>query len=609
MFKFSAQNFWAGLAVLMACSTGLQAQIWVGGDAQCDHQSIQDALDAVLLGTDTQIRIANNIPEGEYIENLNFDYDLTEMITIYGGYETCQGNATNTPSVVNGNDQGPVFNISGGNPSQRVTIILRDLVFRNGQADGSGRAGGINLSSVNTSFILRDLSINNNMGIKGGGLYINLLDATALEASGTQIFNNSGTNGGGLYCEATGQAQGVVLQSNNAISFNQAISGVASNGNGGGMYLTNGCSVNLGSGDALFGSIEGVVGNQASNHGGGVFLNEGALLRLNQDSVLSDEDSIATISENIADADFNGVGNGGGIYLTGSGTRVWFTEGTLNRNQAVNGGGIAAADQATADFVLSTPDQPACRFDSHCLEFSRNIAGQDVAGVGRGVGGAVFAESSAEVRMIRTLFTDNQADTAVIVGVTGMADVEISASTMHSNGGQSTAALGQNYLFLSSEEGSDLEMKHVTVADNLVDPSSRMYFGALGARIRVDNSLLFDAADVLEVIDINGSNTQTIFDCVLTHETGTLSGAIGNSFATLQSALSFVDPSAGNYRIGASSSAIDLCGDVNSPFSVDFEGQALGFDDPASGELFGTFDAGADEYILLVDALFSDRFE
>jgi len=603
-----ARNFLLGLALLTACSTGLKAQIWVGGDPQCDHQNIQDALNEVLLGVDTEIRIANNISGGEYIENLDFDYNLTETIAIRGGYDACQGTLTETPSVVNGNDLNPVFNISGGNPGQRVTIILSRLAFKNGRADGSGRAGGLNLSSVSTSFFLRELSISNNTGVKGGGLYINLLDDTGLEVSGTLIFNNSGTNGGGVYCEQAGEARSLLFQADNAISFNQAISGVAGNGNGGGVYLTNGCSASLNSGDALFGSVEGIVGNQASNHGGGVFISNGAFLRLNQREVPGDGVSIATIAENIADADFDGSGNGGGIYLTGIGTRLSFSEGSLNRNQAVNGGGIALADEATSTFVFSGASQPACYFGSHCVEFSRNVAGQNVSGVGQGVGGAIFAESSSQLGIVRTRFTENQADNGVVMGATDLANIRISASTMYNNGGEVTSELAQNYMFLASEEGTNLEMKHVTVVDNEVNPSSRMYFGALGARIRVDNSLLFDAVDVLEVIDINGSDTQTIFDCVMAHEISTLSGAVGNSFQVLRSGLSFVDPGAGDYRIGASSAAIDLCSDVNSAFSVDFEGQALGYDDPATGELFGAFDAGSDEYYL-IDAVFADRFE
>ncbi len=592
---------------LMAFSWQALAIIWVGGDNNCHHQSIQAALDEVALGNDTTIWIASNIAGGVYTENLNLDYTLPVTIGISGGFDSCGGSLTQTPTVINGGNNGPVFNITGGNLSQTVGVNLNLLSLQSGVSDGSGRAGGLNISSVNTNVFLTQMSINNNTGVNGGGLHIDLQDNSRYQISSTLIFNNTATNGGGVYCAGSGRS--VIFQSDNSVAFNQALSANAGDGHGGGIYITDDCPMFFSSGDTLFGSVEGIVGNQASNHGGGAYLNNRALLRLSASAVSNGPIAIATVKENIADADNSGLGDGGAIYLTGDDTQLSLQAALLEDNVAVNGGALAVTDQARISYFGSTLP---CLFNGHCTQISNNTAGANVAGINLGVGGAVYANNGGDAFFTRTLFTDNQADLGVVASVSDQARVTLIASNINNNGAQPSNDLSQNYLFSSVSSGSRLTLSQVTVADNTINSGSSVFFAGLGANVTSENSILRGQNDnMMETLDVNGSQVTLSFTCNLVSEVdslGTSAGIVDNVTATFDSEYNFVNRLNGDYRIQTPSLAIDMC-DAASFNWPDFEGQAFGFNDPTvSGTLLGSHDAGADESYLS-DIFFADGFE
>ncbi|MCX7555212.1 hypothetical protein OS175_15180, partial [Marinicella sp. S1101] len=516
----------ACVLALLTCWSASRAVIWVGGDAQCDYSSIQAALDDVLLGFDNEIRIANNVVGGAYFENLVFNYTLSENIRIIGGHDSCQGSQTPTASVIDGGGNAPVFLIFGGG-TESVGITLDSLVLSNGVSNQTGFGGGLTLNSANTDFLLSNLSIINNNAVNGGGLHVFFRENNNVEIKKSSLVNNQASNGGGIYCRGLGGFLSVL--EDNSILANRAVSTTTSDGNGGGMYLTNGCRSFLSSGDNIQGSSTGVVSNQASNHGGGIYLND-AFLRLLFTNNDDDSVDVASIKANAADANGNGLGDGGGVYLTGASSQMVVSTALFEGNEAVNGGAVALSDgsSVTAFSNLIYP----CLFDGHCVKMSDNVAGEVVTGIGLGQGGAIYASSGASMAVTRALFTGNQADNGVVAAVRGAASVSMSSSNINNNGGINTNELGQYAVFNAIDEFSALNLTHVTVADNVLNPDSSAFLTAVGAFNFVYNSIIMEDVDVMESFDVNGTSVNLEFDCNLVNETDSLSSANGLSFIT-----------------------------------------------------------------------------
>jgi len=106
--------------------------------------------------------------------------------------------------------------------------------------------------------------------------------------------------------------------------------------------------------------------------------------------------------------------------------------------------------------------------------------------------------------------------------------------------------------------------------------------------------------DVLFVNDIFGDDFSTEFDCLVSNELATLTGAT-RSF--VDDPL-FVDAAADDYHVQETSPAIDACDDSNPPTAADIDGDDRGRDfGSASAQVF---DIGADEVWF---GIFADRFE
>ena len=245
---------------------------------------------------------------------------IDDSLTITGGEAST--------TIIDGNrslrpDRG-VLNIGGG-----ITVNLIGVTIRNGGKTIGG--GGISNGGTLT---LTNSTVSGNIGSLGGGIFIG---GTATLSNSTVSGNNSRGNGGGIRSDGTvtlsnstvsGNTASVVgggIRSTGTLTLtNSAVTGNSSGSGGGGITNNEGGTLTL--------TNSTVSGNSAGQAGGGISSSTGATLTLINSTVsrnsarsfgggiFSDATTNlfnATITNNQADADFNGTGTGGGIFNSG----------------------------------------------------------------------------------------------------------------------------------------------------------------------------------------------------------------------------------------------------------------------------------------------------
>lgn len=588
---------------LLACGSGLlfqqqaQADLWVGSDANlCDYSSIQAALDEAENGVETIIRVASDVPNETYFENLNLaTAGINSSLSIVGGYDQCQGVATEFSTIIDGSNSAPVFNITGNGIPK--TLSISKFVMKNGLYDVvTERSGGLNIVGAELRVFMSNLTINQNSGFLGGGMFLSGLGQD-IYLNSVNLVNNTAQNGGGLACES-----GLIFfKDPSAISFNSAISGLASAGNGGGAHISSGCHLIVQSGDESVAGIKGLIGNQASNHGGGVYVHAGGRLSSNNSDGVE-----PVIKDNIADADNNGVGNGGGIFVTDSTSSVEFRQGILANNQAANGGAAAVNDEA--DIRLFQNSSP-CFKDQPCTEVTGNQAGKNVTGNSVGAGGAFYASNEGTILILRSVVKNNLADSGVVAAVNTGGSISFIAAVIADNGDLSVTDFAHNYLLVAVDDNSQISMTNTTVANNEVSVgSNHLILTAFGGRSVTKFSIIQDDfVDVLDVFNDSGQATFVSMECNVLHETQSISGVDISTDNLATTAVDFVAPNSGDYHLLGSSVAIDLCDD-SAAWNYDIDGDLWGYDDPNVDNVNGVFDAGADE-TYSSDIVFKNGFE
>ncbi|MFC3193418.1 hypothetical protein ACFODZ_04075 [Marinicella sediminis] len=571
-----------------------RADIWVGADNNCQFQSIQSALNLLETGSDSVIKIANNINNGVYLENLTLDLsNAPGSMLIQGGYDSCEGNFIATPVTIDGGSNGPVFQITGDGDTQ--SLNLSKLVIKNGLFDPvDERSGGLNVIGDELRLLLNEVTISQNSGWKGGGFFARGVNQT-VNMYHVNMFNNTAQNGGGLACELSR----VSLFEETGIAFNTAASGLPDQGNGGGVYADSGCVVALYTGDQSVAGFAGIVGNQASTHGGGVYVQGQGLFS----TVRLSADVIPVIKENLADSNNDGNGFGGGVYVTGDGSVATLNQAVVTDNAAANGGAVAAELLGRVNIY---PASTSCAMNQPCTRFTGNTAGANVSGVSVGAGGAFYATTGAYMRVVRSLIEEHRADSGVVAAVNSGGYISYASSLITDNGGPAQAGLSDNYLLLSIDDDSRITLGNVTLANNQINESLMLL--AFGATMDVEYSIITDAsADVLESFNDSGQPVFSSYKCSVLHEIQSISGADINT-QNVQSVVDhFVDSAGRDYHLDPASPAVDLCADSTS-WNVDIDGQDWALDDPDVANLHGAFDAGADE-TYRSDVLFADDFD
>ncbi len=245
-----------------------------------------------------------------------------------GGIAIASGSLTLIDSLVRGNRSqwtGTNANGSsgyngdgGGIYANDATVSLLRTTVRDNVASGNGpsgsRGGGIN--SEFATLILRDSTVSGNSassdvgGSRGGGLYIDggtatITDTTIADNLATSVAaTDLGTNYGG----------GLVLSGATVTIDNSAITGNSARGTGSSRYgFGGGLAISGGPGTQSIALTNTTIsGNATDTSGGGFSLTYASRTTVNL--------AFVTLTANIADADQNGTGDGGGFFTDNSAT-------------------------------------------------------------------------------------------------------------------------------------------------------------------------------------------------------------------------------------------------------------------------------------------------
>ena len=197
-----------------------------------------------------------------------------------------------------------------------------------------------------------------NSAENGGGVY--MINSKKITMDGGAISGNTATtNGGGLYLYDGSTAE---IGKNTSGSAPQISSNTATDG--GGIYLGTSAKVEL-----VYGTIGGsgsTTGNTATDKGGGVYAGSGSTFIMDGESAIIENNKINNVfglgggiyskggtleMKNGSITDNNAGSSGGGVYI--SSTTFTMTDGEISRNSASFGGGVTVGSAGT--FSISSP--------------------------------------------------------------------------------------------------------------------------------------------------------------------------------------------------------------------------------------------------------------
>ncbi len=234
---------------------------------------------------------------------------------------------------------------------------------------------GANLELQNGAAI----SGNNNTSGSGGGVYVS--GGILTMENGSRIYSNSAASGGGVYVNG-----GTFTMENGSRIYSNSAA------NGGGIYMNGGIfTMNSGT---IGGSLDAEK-NSASSRGGGVYLNGG---------------EFAMPGGSIS---YNSAANGGGVYTTGNTTQFTITGGMIQNNStSANGGGIYAAAGAKVNFVSGNIGGSSSTYKNTALNDGGGVyvtgSGTQFTLEGGAIqnnsasanGGGIYAAAEAKVKLV-----------------------------------------------------------------------------------------------------------------------------------------------------------------------------------------------------------------
>lgn len=560
--------------------------------SSCDVNSgssrIQDAVDAGL----GDIRIVNS---GVYSENIVID-DVN--VNLIGGYVDC---AAASAGFRNFDDMSVITGVVGANqPVIRITgssnfnsVNLTGLELSGG--GGSLAGGGVSALAADATIVLRNMYIHDNNNRFGGGVGILASNVrTNLLAFDTIITSNQADDGGGFYCTSVGApiAPMVRFFGESGISDN-----AATDGQGGGVYLTNECGFEFYSGSSDISSDVGINRNTATQEGGGIYADSGSKVTLYGHQNCSLLGCVGSNEQPVTVASNAAEGNGGGIYLAGGLTTLEMNSAFLTDNTTdANGGGMAVSDGAT---LTVNRLQEECWDERHCNFFTFNKSGSSA-----GLGGLVYNDSSI-VNINQAELAFNRADFGTVLYGTGSGSITtFIGDVVRDNGGLRIGSFPHNdtYIFRVTA-GAQVDVFHSTIADNAADNAVFGIASDAGNTSEIVNSIIHDAStgDVIDTINV----FHTSFSHCMVHEDDSV------NFISINVELNdpvFINRVNNNYHIHPlNSPAIDYAG-ASGSFLNDIDFEPRGLDNPDFNDFFGPYDIGADESNN-DEIIFKDGFE
>jgi predicted outer membrane repeat protein len=571
----------------------------VGNTANCDHNTIQNAINAAQAAGNTIIRISNNV--GHTNQALTI---TNKNIELRGGYPGCDlaPSDPDARTTIRGNGGDSVLIIDAvGNPR---TVILRNLVIREGGSSDvlTERGGGVRIQGESLVEI-RNSRISDNQSHDGGGIHIQGSDAELVLDDGTIIGEASGVpgnravdngitdgRGGGLTCSG---ADVDIIDARFRLN--------TSDENGGGMYA-NACVVRISPRAAFVEGENGANGfvtffeNQAGRDGGAIYAVNGNVLWFAFDGSSFAGRATGNRAEN----------SGGAFFLTGNAMSFATFWVRLEGNSATNNGGaVWVGDDASFTFGPSSTMSCSYATCPAIVESGLDNASPVIRG------GAIYVAGDANVAVVRSIIARNVALGASAISASGDAFLILRHVLVHQNFLSGNDNLGSPIEVLA---GADADLIHVTMANNarpggvLVQPPlSSLAVAGASSSIEVRNSVFTDDGDVtlrnfpLDPAGVSGS-------CSLSHEDSTLPGLVIGEPA-------YSDPAgdAPDFSLGIGSDGIDRCANVEifplSPLP-DLRGRERPFDVLSIPNDAGTWDMGAFESWILTSAdIFEDGFE
>jgi Chlamydia polymorphic membrane protein (Chlamydia_PMP). len=551
--------------------------ITVGGDILgCHFSNIQDAIDSIPFSGSGEIRIATN---KTYNENIIIDEINVSLI---GGYDDCFdaglpfGPDTTQVQVDGSNVALPALRIAGD--ILRNTISLKNMALKNGTATSSLLGAGLTAFNADAQVALENVTISNN---SGSGLAIlglnNGVTNTDIIMTETTISSNTASLvGGGIYC--SGSDASIIMASDSGLIFNQV---TASNGQGGGAFISGGCTLSMYS--------AGMVGNLAKDGGGGLYANNGARINLIGRQVCDGSDCLGDnirpvrFNGNRGDSDLSDQGNGGAILIKGATTLVDMSQVWIDNNSAFHGGAISVHEGATLMIDRFSKTCWNSHIDDKCNLFESNSASPS-----NGQGGAIYNDNSIVV-LNKAYIENNRADFGTAIYAVGESAASIIDGSVFNHNGNDGITYQDKYV-VRANGGAEFLVLNSTFADNHATESVFGISSLLNSHLTVKRSIIHDSSSGA-VLNANTGTTE--FECILAHDINSIDGTqlfFGDP--------EFIDRDNGNYHLNASlSPAVDLCIDTFGSRDIDMEFR--GWDDPTvinqDNNPDATYDAGADE--------------
>ncbi len=573
----------------------------VGNTGNCDHNTIEAAINAAPAAGNTIIRISNNV--GHINQALSI---LNKNIELRGGYPGCDlaPGDPNARTTIRGNGGDSVVFVNAVGDAR--TVILRNLVIREGGSSDvmSERGGGLRMQG-STRVEVRNSLISDNESHEGAGIHISGSNAQLLLDNGTIIGAASGiagnramengaavVRGGGIYCNAA-----------DIDIIDARIRGNSSESDGGGIY-SNACVITITPRPDFVEGTNGANGfvtffeNSAGRNGGAIFAANGLITWL---SAVPGGNFGGRATGNTA------ANSGGAFYLRGAAMQfaaVWVR---LEANHAPNSGGAVHA-QEDARFTLGGAQGMSCNYTTCPAIVDSNFETSNFTTSG----GAVFAASGADVTLAQTVVARNQ-------GFSGSAILALSEGTritlrhvlVHQN---LLTMLNNIDSPISIVSGADADLIHVTMAGNLrpggilvQPPESSVLVSGMGSSADLFNSIFTD--DAVATVRAFQDAVATA-SCVLSHENVSVPGlSVGDP--------AYLDPSGDPPRFNPTpaSDSIDRCATAETfPMSPlpDLTGRTRPVDILFIPDDEGPWDMGAIEaafQIKLISDIFADGFE